>query len=378
MDELMNESTTTETTTEEVEVKEQPVVKEQTAVKEQPAARQPRPERRRKTKEELFKENTLPFIILGVAAILILTFIIGSIVRGVQKKKMEIAASSAAAESLVAEDSRLNEEMANILAEAARLAAGYDYDGAIALIDTFSGNIGAYPELQDARVNYEYSKGALLAWEDPNSIMNLSFQTLVADASRAFSDEAYGDSMEKNFVTIAEFEKILQQLYENDYVLVGLKDIVTSVTDENGKTTYAYKELYLPEGKKPFVLTQTNVNYNLYLVDRNEDMVPDKEGVGIASKMVLLDDGSITCEMVDANGNTVTGAYDLVPILDQFVADHPDFSYHGAKAVLALTGYNGLFGYRTHAAGREKFGEDAYQKDVAAVQALADALTISG
>lgn len=342
------------------------------------SAARPRPERRRKSKQELFKENTLPFIILGVAAVFILSFIIGSVVRGVQKKNAEAAASIAASESIAAEDTRLNDEMQAILADAERLAAGYDYDGAIARIDSFSGNIGAYPQLQDARVNYEYSKGSLIAWDDPNSIINLSFQTLIADPVRAYANESYGDSMKRNFITVSEFEKVLERLYDNGYVLVGLKDFITGVTDENGRITYAYKELYLPEGKKPVVLTQTNVNYNLYLVDSDEDMKADQGGVGIASKLLLQEDGSITCEMVDSSGNTVTGAYDLVPILDQFVADHPDFSYHGAKAVLALTGYNGLFGYRTHAAGRETFGEQAYTENVNAVKALAAALQDSG
>jgi hypothetical protein len=69
--------------------------------------------------------------------------------------------------------------------------------------------------------------------------------------------------------------------------------------------------------------------------------------------------------MVDANGNTVTGDYDMVPILEKFVAQHPDFSYRGAKAVLALTGYNGLLGYRTHPRAAIYFGEDARNKDIA-------------
>lgn len=366
MDELKKESTTNETTTPAVPKNEKTDIK------------RARPERRRKTKMELFKENTLPFIILGVAAVLILTFIIGSIVRGVQKKSTESDASVAASESMAAEDVRLNAEMEAILADAERLAASYDYEAAIALIDTFSGNIGAYPALQDARVNYEYSKGGLVAWDDPNSIINLSFHPLVADSARAFNHAEYGDSMDRNFVTVSEFEKILERLYENDYVLVGLKDIITTVTDENGNTTYAYKELYLPEGKKPLVLTETNVCYSLYLVDSDEDLVPDQGGVGVANKLVLQSDGTFANEMVDASGNTVTGAYDIVPILEQFVKDHPDFSYHGAKAVLALSGYNGLFGYRTHAEGREKLGEDAYAKDVAAIKDLAEALKASG
>ena len=199
MDELNKESSTPQTTTQE----------NNTGA---PVTRQ-RPERRRKTKQELFKENTLPLIILGVAAIFIVIFIIGSIVRGVQKKNVEEAASIAAAESMAAEDTRLNDEMQTILAEAERLAAGYDYDGAIACIDSFSGNIGTYPQLQDARVNYEYSKGALMVWDDPNSIINLSFQTLVADPARSYANASYGDSLKRNFITVSEFEKILERLY---------------------------------------------------------------------------------------------------------------------------------------------------------------------
>ena len=33
--------------------------------------------------------------------------------------------------------------------------------------------------------------------------------------------------------------------------------------------------------------------------------------------------------------------------IDRFVEEHPDFSYRGAKGIVALTGYNGILGYRT-------------------------------
>lgn len=368
MDEIQNESVVNTTTNTENERPER-----RTAVPSQ----RPRGERRRKTKQELFKENTLPLIILGVAGALILTFIIGSIVRGAQRRKIETEASIAASESIAEEEARLSAEVSAILTGAEQMAASYDYDGAIALIDTFSGNIGGYSELQDARVLYEYNKNALVPWDDPNSIINLSFHTLVADPARAFSDEDYGSSMQRNYISVSEFKKILEDLYANDYILVGLKDFVEATT-EDGKVTYKYKELYLPEGKKPIVLTQTNLNYSLNLVDSDEDMIADQGGVGIASKLILDADGKVTCEMVDAEGNVTTGAYDMIPILDAFIEKHPDFSYHGAKAVLALSGYNGLFGYRTHAAGREKFGEDVYAKDMQTVQAIAEALRESG
>ena len=49
---------------------------------------------------------------------------------------------------------------------------------------------------------------------------------------------------------------------------------------------------------------------------------------------MLLDDGDI-------------GDYDVVPRMDSFIREHPDFSYHNARGTVALTGYNGVFGYRT-------------------------------
>jgi len=338
----------------------------------------PRSRRRPKSKAEIFKESTLPLIILAVAALLIVVFIIGSITRAVQKKHIDRDASIAVSESVSIEEARLNAEAEEILADAERLAAGYAFEEAIARINSFSGNIGGYPELQDAMSRYEYGKQSLVLWEDPTNIINLSFHMLVADPERAYNHPDWGSAMLRNYITTNEFRNILQRLYENDYILVSLDDFVTASTNEAGMVTYAYKELYLPKGKKPLMLTQTNVNYNTYLVDSDGDLVADRNGVGIASRLVVGPNGNVTCEMVQSDGTTVTGPYDLIPILDEFVAKNPDFSYGGAKAVIALTGYNGLFGYRTDTEGRSYFGEETYEKNVAAVKAVAEALRNSG
>ena len=37
----------------------------------------------------------------------------------------------------------------------------------------------------------------------------------------------------------------------------------------------------------------------------------------------------------------------MVPLIDTFVKEHPDFSYHGRKGILAMTGYDGVLVYRT-------------------------------
>ena len=51
-------------------------------------------------------------------------------------------------------------------------------------------------------------------------------------------------------------------------------------TDELGQTYLSSKELYLPQGKKPVIITQTQVNYNTYMVDGDGDKLPDKDGDG--------------------------------------------------------------------------------------------------
>ncbi len=324
------------------------------------------PRRRKRSRMQIFKEVYLPVIVAGVAVLMILVFIVGSIVRAVQKNKAEEEASIAASIALEEEQAQLKAESERLLAQAEELFSAYDYQGAIDTLNSFSGDMSQYPAINDAIVEYESAMESLVAWDDPSQVVNLSFQMLMADPEQSFAHSTYGSAFNKNYVTTAEFSRILEELYNNGYVLVSLDDL------------YAGDTLYLPEGKKPLVLTQTNVNYNIYIVDGDGDKLPDKDGAGFACRLVLDSDGSVTCERIDRNGDTVTGDYDLVPILDSFVESHPDFSYRGAKAVLALTGYNGLFGYRTNSGAEEDFGLDAYNEAVGQAIKIASALRESG
>jgi hypothetical protein len=209
-------------------------------------------------------------------------------------------------------------------------------------------------------------------------VVNLSFHGLIADPTRAFVNATYGNSYNKNFVTIEEFAQILEQLYDNGYVLVSLEDLFSIQTDASGYTTCTAKEIKLPLGKKPFVLTQTNVNYYTYMIDGNGDGLADKDGSGFASRLMVDENGQLTCEMVDFLGNTVTGDYDLVPILERFIAEHPEFSYKGARAVLAVSGYDGIFGWRTMPSVKTSKGEAYYNEQVEGAKKLVAALRDSG
>jgi len=329
------------------------------------ATRPVNPRRRKRSKMQIFKEVYLPVIVAGIALILILVFVIGSIVRAVQRSQynneLRLDESIAAQE----EQDRLAQEVSSLLAESKLAADQFDYEHAISVLSTFSGDITQFPDLSAKLAEYQTAKDNLVLWNDPAKVLNLSFQLLIADPSRTFNQGSLGTAYNRNFITTNEFSKILQQLYDNDYILVQLKDI----TSANGPL-----DLYLPEGKKPLIITQTNVNYYTYMIDSDGDGLPDKDGAGFGSKLVVDNDGNITCEMIDGNGNTISGDYDLVPILDSFVKTHPDFSYKGAKAVLAVSGYDGIFGYRFGPAAEANFDEAYISQEIQKATALVNKL----
>lgn len=328
------------------------------------------PRRRKRSQMRVFKEVYLPAIIAGVALILILTFIIGSIVNAVKRNNMENDAALSASESIENEQQRIDSEAKTLMADAAALAAGYDYEAAITMLDSFSGDMNKYPEMITAKSSYAQLQTQLVEHRDPALIPNLSFHVLIADPTRAFTDREWGGQYNRNFVTTDEFAKILQQLYDNGYVLVDFDSFI-----EENQDSYFASTVYLPEDKKPIMITETMVNYFNYMTDSDDD---GKYGDGFASRLVVAEDGSIQAEMLDASGNTVTGAYDLVPILENFIEANPDFSYRGARATLAVTGHEGVFGYRINSEVQSSMGKDYYDEQVAGAKTIVQALRDKG
>lgn len=336
------------------------------------------PRRRKKTKAQIFKETYLPLVIAAVAIVLIVVFIIGAIVRNVQKKQALELLEQQSIAAQEEESAKLALEEQTLLVEAAELAVTYDYDGAIAVLDTFSGDISKYPTISGRRAEYVLAKSQMVAWDDPGKVVNLSFQMLIADIQMSLRHQSRAQMIINNFITTDEFSKILQELYDNGYILVRPTDFVETSVNADGETVFTPKTLYLPAGKKPLMITQTNVNYNVYLVDSDGDRKADKYGGGFANKLVLDSSGNITCEMINSTGQTVYGDFDLIPILDAFVEENPDFSYRGAKAIIALTGYNGLFGHRTQPDAVLTWGQEIYDDAVVQAKAVAERLRETG
>lgn len=334
--------------------------------------------KRKLTPFEEFSQSYLPIIIGGAALILILVFLFGSVIQGFQYRTLEKQLTHDAQVAAKEERARLNTELADLADGAAELAKQYDYKGAIKLLNSFSGNRADFPALDRLIDAYEQEMATLVHWTDFASIPNLSFEMLIADPQRAFKDAKYASSYKKNFITTEEFKLVLEQLYQNGYILISMDHLYEYKLTDTGTAYYVEKELLLPAGKKPILLTQTQVNYNLYMVDSDGDMIADAGGAGFASKLIIDDNGNLANEYVTADGTTEIGAYDLIPILESFIATHQDFSYRGARATIALTGYNGLFGYRTQAEAIKKLGEDVYNQEIENAKMIAKALQDTG
>lgn len=254
-------------------------------------------------------------------------------------------------------------ELDALINEADRLALGYDYDKAIELLssnETFKDD----PKVSEAIARYNETKSTLVK-QDPNKVPHVFFHSLIVDKSKAFDGDRKQKSYNQVMTTVGEFEKILDILYEKGYVLVKIHDIADMVKDEStGEYVMKAQDIMLPPGKTPIVFSQDDVCYYEYMV-----------GDGFASRLVIGEDGRVTTEMDMDDGTSQVGDYDLIPILNKFIDEHPDFSYKGAKAIIALTGYNGIFGYRTAPSYSEN---PTYEDDKKKATEIANALRADG
>ncbi len=270
-----------------------------------------------------------------------------------------------------------------MIEQARQLALGYDYDGAIAQLMNVSG-YDTDPTIQQLIADYTAQRDACVA-VDPFTVPHIFYHSLLNSPAKAFSVETLGqgavDGYNAWMVTTDEFDQITQRLYDAGYVYVRLRDLVTQTTDPDGTVHFTPNtELKLPEGKKAIVLSVDDCSY-----------YHSYEPAGFPEKLVLDEEGNVKCQYTDAAGNTSIGDYDVVPRLNTFLAEHPDGAYHGARGILAMTGYNGVFGYRTDTDYllKENLMEDQqawldahpdynFDQDVADATAIADALKEEG
>lgn len=250
-----------------------------------------------------------------------------------------------------------------LLSQAKALADGYDYDGAISLLQSDS-SAASEERVTAAISEYETARASLVRI-NPEEVTHVFFHSLIVDTSKAFDGDTREGGYNQMMTTKSEFISMMQSMYDKGYVLVRIHDLAYETTDENGNPKFVYGDIMLPEGKKAFVLSQDDVCYYEYM-----------KGDGFATRMVIGPDGYPTTEMEMEDGTVSTGDYDVVPVLEKFIQEHPGFSYKGARGIIAFTGYNGILGYRTDEDYKDK--NPNYEEDRKKASEVAQALKDHG
>ena len=221
--------------------------------------------------------------------------------------------------------------------KAERMAASYGYDEAVEMLKGLDG-WEKDQEIKTMISDIEAEKATCVPVK-LEEVTHIFYHTLVVDENRAFANQENDPQAVGNnqwMTTVDEFNAITQEMYDRGFVMVSIHDLYEVTTDENGKELWKPAEILLPPDKKAFVLSLDDLSY-----------YHSYDNYGYATKLIIDENGDVMNEYTDAEGNTHIGAYDCVPLMDQFVEEHPDASYKGAKGIIALTGYNGVLGYRT-------------------------------
>ncbi len=201
-------------------------------------------------------------------------------------------------------------------------------------------------------------------------VEHLFFHPVIAYPELAFDGDTQANGLDDFMVTVDEYNRILQSVYDKGYVLVDINSVWSETAGEDGQPKMVRNTLYLPEGKKPLVLSYDDTNYYPYMLEN-----------GFAHKLIIGDDLKIASWGLDPAGSEVVSRdLDAIPILDKFVEEHPDFSPFGAKGCLSLTGYEGILGYRTQTDTKawDDAKEATRQKEREAVQPIVEELRRTG
>lgn len=165
-------------------------------------------------------------------------------------------------------------------------------------------------------------------------IEHLTFNTLMAFPEKALDPQNINHTLyDETKITPNEFRNILKQAYENNYVLISIKDLFDFKNDN-----IIQKKLFLPTNKKPLLLSFDNVTYkssyqnsgeiDKIIIDRNNQFAT------YTTKRSIKD--------------RITHDNEFIPILEEFIKQNPDFSFNSARAIIFLTGENGVLGYETN------------------------------
>ena len=276
---------------------------------------------------EIFKDKKNPALSILLCVVIFAGIIFGVFFSGSHEKKMASVTTT--------------------IENAEKLANAYFYDEAIEELE--KSEYADDEKIITAKLNVEKEKEKLVPYD--GKFYHVFFHSLIVYPELAFDGEYTHEGYDMWMTTVSEFKAMLPQLYERGFILYPLTEVKKD------------EPIMIPEGKKPLVISIDDVNYYNYM-----------ETDGFADRLVVDDNGNIVCEVKTPEGKTeLSYEGDVMPILDNFVKEHPDFSYRGAKGIVAVTGYEGVFGYNfVKAEGEEK------EKLIAEAKKVAQALKNTG
>ncbi|MBQ6384633.1 MAG: polysaccharide deacetylase [Lachnospiraceae bacterium] len=337
---------------------------------------------RARIKEKRIKQRRRRVIASSVlVALILITGVTGiAIISRDRRKNTEVKAAKAA--EIEKEEQEIRDRR-NKIVMAEQLAKSYDYDAAIAMLQEEK-DYDTDNEIIAAIAKFTAEKSTMEA-KDPMTVPHIFYQSLIVQPERVFTPGNFSDAVVGSSnafsATLEEFNGITKEMYENGWVIIRMRDLATETKDADGTVHFRQNAaIMLPADKKPFVLSVDDLVYHHSLEDK-----------GYAEKLVLNSSGEVKAQYTDIQGNVVIGDYDVVPLLDAFIKAHPDASYRGAKGTIALSGYDGVFGYRTDTAYKtgEKLDKPQekwlsvhedfnWEKDVQDATKVANALKDSG
>ncbi len=170
--------------------------------------------------------------------------------------------------------------------------------------------------------------------EYDGKVGHVFFHPIISDPQKAYTDNQQQEKGNYDWmVTVNEFNKAIEKLHENNYILINPHDAY-----DLESTPVKRKKLKLPKGKKTLIMSMDDMNYYEYM-----------QGNGYTERLTLNKDNETVAEKKNDQGKMEQSkTNDAVPLLNDYVKKHPDFSYKGQKAVVGLTGYEGVLGYRTN------------------------------
>ena len=254
---------------------------------EQTPQRPERRNRRRPSRLQQFIYRYFPSIclvglsIVCVSMVILTVQTISNTVRGSMEDSSQLATTPS--DSIGTTDSVDQQQINELLDKADFIAGGYDYQSAIALLQTHPG----YENIADitARIEtYTQLDEKLVTYTDLDNVTHIFFHSLIVDPERAFD----GDRDEKGYnlymVTVREFKAMLQQMYDRGFVLVSPYDIAYEKTDAAGNTVTSVR-------------------------DENGNIILSKDALGNETKYEY-DENQNPVKIIAPDGTTTTMTYD--------------------------------------------------------------------